>query len=396
MTGSLLLGSAALAVLCASVPMLAAPYHAAMGWMVPWHAGGLPPHDVQWWITSGLLGLFFVLMALEIRSEAQPGGTLASKRAAFLPLVGALGGMVVPGGMAWCLGAFWPGSPGTAGWAVPTATDAAFTVPVLALCTYRAPTGARFSLPLGLRSFIMALAVFDDLGAIIEIALFYGHHPSLPWLGASLVLITLMVVLGRWGSALPPKGSTAIAALCWALSGLLWLLLEKSGVEPTMAGVALGFCLPWGNAIRAERWLRPVCLLLVVPLFALASTAIDMGQLRLPWLCSAPFLGAALGLWLGKPLGITGAVSLARLFMGRGGDWPRALQGWWLWGGAMVCGIGFTMSLLVATLAYHGTNLEAARCGILVGSLLSGGIGFRVLKHGLRVSAHTPLHKDTL
>ncbi|QDH15131.1 Na+/H+ antiporter NhaA [Oecophyllibacter saccharovorans] len=371
-TGILLVLATVLGLGCASTS-LAPLYHALLAW-VPFPAF---PLTVANWISEGLMGVFFTTLALEIKHDLLVG-PLASPRRAALPLVGAVGGMAVPGAVAALCGSAFlnlAGAPALQGWAIPTATDAAFTVPILASLP---------RIPGNLRAFLMALAIFDDLGAIVIMALFYGHSPQLGILAAALVPLLCMGLLA-WR-----KVPQLWAYLPFTL--ILWALLLRAGLEPTLAGVVLGFCLPLQSGHRLNRQLALPVGLVILPLFAFVSTGVDLRLFTPAFLAAAPFLGPALGLVLGKPLGVCGAVwGVNRL-----GLLPAmpGVQGRWLLGMGMVCGIGFTMSLLIASLAFGGAlPLMQARLGVLAGSLIAALTGWLTLRRACQLStssAHSP------
>ncbi|WP_018979863.1 Na+/H+ antiporter NhaA [Saccharibacter floricola] len=364
LTGSLLIISALAGIFCASSP-LSTFYHVSLT-AVPITSF---PLSLEGWISQGVMTLFFAALALDIRQDMRPGGPLSRRREATLPLIGALGGMLAPALIAFLCGSLISPRPLLSGWAVPTATDAAFTVPILALIP---------GLPASLRAFIMALAIFDDLGAILILALFYGHMPHLLWLGLSSAPFLGLLTLSWCGKS--------ALWLSLPLTLFLWFTLFHAGVEPTLAGVVFGLCCPPTTGLRLAHMLAVPVGLVVLPLFALSSTGIDLRLCTASVLLSAPFLGAALGLWLGKPLGISGAVWLAT----RNKAALPTLRGRALIGLSMVCGIGFTMSLLITSLAYHNpTALMEGRCGVLVGSCLSALTGWIVLRNAFPPNAKT-------
>lgn len=365
-TGALLLGGAVFGVLCASTP-LSRFYHALLT-SVPIPA---VPLSYEHWISQGLMTLFFTTIALDMRHDMQPGGPLHHRHQRLLPLIGAAGGIIAPALIATLCSAFFPHSPGLKGWAIPTATDAAFTVPLLALI----PT-----LPASLRAFLMALAIFDDLGAILILALFYGHTPNVTWLMLSGLPTLGLMLLGFYQKNAP--------ILTLLLTCALWEGLFKAGIEPTLSGVVLGLCLPAASRQRLSQTLALPVHLIILPLFAAISTGIDLRHAHAAFFFSAPLVSAALGLWIGKPLGISGAVWVARRFQCAP---PRtALQGPALLGVSMVCGIGFTMSLLITSLAYtNPTAIMEGRCGVLLGSILSAVLGWAVLRWQCSPSSRT-------
>lgn len=324
-------------------------------------------HPLEWWVNDGLMVLFFVTVGLEIKREIL-GGELSTARKAALPIVAAAGGMVVP---ALIYTAFNVGTEAIKGWGVPMATDIAFALGVLALLGSRAPAS--------LKVFLAALAIADDLGAVLVIALFYTDTLRAAGLAAMGIVVALLLRANRLGiRALPVYG----------LAGLtLWAATLYSGVHPTIAGVLLAFTIPAHThrdgpsespLLRMEHLLLPWVTRLILPLFALvnAGLALDSGAARA--LASPVALGVGLGLLIGKPIGVLGASWLAiRAGFGQmpsGATWRHLL------GVSCLAGIGFTMALFVDQLAFgHGPNLEHAKLGILLASLLAGIAGCAVL-----------------
>lgn len=317
------------------------------------------------WVNDGLMTLFFLVVGLEIKRELVVG-ELSRPREAALPVLGALGGMVVPALV--FLGFSGGGSAGH-GWGVPMATDIAFVLGAVALLGRRAPSG--------LRLFLLAVAIVDDLGAIAVLALFYGAglHPA--WLAAAAGVLAAIVGLRRLGAVHP--GLYAVPAVA------LWYCVHASGVHATVAGVLLGLVVParpvGGREVlaRLEDRLHPVSALVVVPLFALANAGVRLSAeavqaavgSRVAW-------GVAAGLLVGKVAGITLTVVVAvRLGLGR---LPAGVGRAQLLGGAALAGIGFTVSLLVAELSFAGTPaLAEAKLAILVASLTAAALGSAVL-----------------
>lgn len=320
------------------------------------------------WINDGLMAVFFLLVALEIKREAVEG-ELSSPGQVMLPMVAAVGGMAVP---ALVFLAFNAGNPETVrGWAIPSATDIAFSLGVLSVLGR--------SVPVSLRVFLAALAIIDDLGAILIIALFYTG--DLSWL---FVGLAAAAAGGLW--ALNRGGVTALAP--YAVVGvLLWGFLLESGVHATIGGVVLGLFIPVrvadGGARaplrRLEHALHPWVAFAILPVFALANSGVPLGGLG-PWLLRDPlFLGVALGLFVGKQAGVFGlSWLLIRLGWARlpeGSDWVQ------FHGVAILTGIGFTMSLFIGGLAFGtGTDMVETRFAVLVGSVLSALVGYAVLK----------------
>lgn len=351
-SGIVLLVAAVIALLAANSPLRAA---VEALWALPVGAdlGAVGfVRDLRWWVNDGLMAVFFFVVGMEIRREVQVG-ELSQLRRAALPLAAALGGMLLP---ALVYTAFNAGRPTAGGWGVPMATDIAFAVGVLALLGPRVPPA--------LRILLLALAVLDDLGAIVVIALFYTDGVSFPMLALAALGLVAQPVLRRAGvrSAVP-----------YVLAGLLaWGATYASGVHPTIAGVALG--LLTANP-HLEHRLHPWVAFGIMPLFALANAGVPLGAADLGGDGLRVFLGVAVGLVAGKALGV---FALARAAVALGvAELPRGVR--WrdvsVVGG--VAGIGFTMALFIAQLAFPpGPALETARLAILAASATAGVAGW--------------------
>jgi len=311
------------------------------------------------WINDGLMVVFFLLVGLEIKRELLTG-ELSSRQQATLPIAAAIGGMVVPAAIYAAINARHEGSPG---WAIPMATDIAFALGVLALLGKR--------IPLGLRVFLAALAIVDDIGAVLVIAFFYTG--ALSWMGlvGAAAVLVLLAICNRRGVTHP-----AIYAL---LGVALWVSVLASGIHATIAGVLLAMTVPSALLPRMEHaLLRPVAFG-IMPLFALANAGVRLSTdvfRTLSWRVAA---GIAIGLVVGKVLGIVVASWLAvrsrRAALPAGVDWKQLVGVSWLGG------IGFTMSLFVAALAFgSGPLLDSAKVGILAGSLFAGVTGAVLLR----------------
>jgi Na+:H+ antiporter, NhaA family len=316
--------------------------------------------DLTHWVNDGLMTLFFFVVGLEIKRELVVGD-LRDRRTASLPVAAALGGMLVPAAIYAALNA---GGEGEAGWAIPMATDIAFALAVLALVGDRVPRT--------LKLFLLTLAIVDDIGAILVIAVFYADHLEPVWLLGAAGTVVVIVALRQAGVARP---------VAYVLpAGVLWFCTQQSGVHATIAGVILGLLTPaepvGGRPVLTdlEDRLHPWSSFLVVPLFAFANAGVRLGHdaLEAAW-SGAIGWGILLGLLVGKPLGILGASALAvRL---RLGVLPQGVQLRELAGLGMIAGIGFTVSLFVADLSFEGVLLGEAKVAILVASIVAGGAG---------------------
>jgi Na+:H+ antiporter, NhaA family len=328
--------------------------------------------SVLHWINDALMALFFIMVGLEIKRELLDGH-LALWAHRILPGIAALGGMIAP---ALVYLAFNAMSPSTArGWGIPAATDIAFSLAVLAL------VGPR--VPVQIKVLLTALAIIDDLGAIVIIALFYGSDLSLPMLGAAALVLAVLAALNRCGV-------TRLAAYI-PFGLLLWFLVLKSGVHATVAGVLFALAIPLKPSPgqpdetrsplhNLENAIQPWVAFLVMPVFGFANAGVSLGGLSLAALLQPATLGCMLGLFLGKQLGVFGTVWLAiKLGVARR---PGGLTGMQLWGLSLLCGIGFTMSLFIGLLAFghSGPVQDHTKIGVLAGSLLSAVCGWAVLR----------------
>jgi NhaA family Na+:H+ antiporter len=327
------------------------------------------------WINDGLMAVFFFMVGLEIKREVMEGSLNAPDKVA-LPAFAAIGGMAVP---ALIYAYFnWGDAVAMNGWAIPAATDIAFALGILSLLGTR--------VPVGLKIFLLALAIIDDLGAIVIIALFYTADLSL----ASLIVAGAMIILLIGMNLRGVVNTTA-----YILIGIvLWTAVLKSGVHATLAGVILGLTIPLRNNREGfhalEHSLHVPVNFVILPLFAFANAGISFGAVSLKDLTHNVTLGIALGLLLGKQLGVFLFSALA-IFL-RLGSLPKGVRWGHLYGVAVLSGIGFTMSLFIGSLAFEssggaGFNVVDERMGILMGSLLSGVLGYLVLKFQLADNA---------
>lgn len=320
--------------------------------------------DLRHWINDGLMTVFFFVVGLEIKRELLEGD-LRDPRTAALPALAALGGMVVPAALFFALN---PSAPQSDGWGIPVATDIAFAVGVLSLLGSRVPKG--------LKLFLLTLAIADDVGAILIIAVFYSTGLSGPWLGGAVAMLLVFFLLQRIGIRHP---------LAYVLPALvLWVCTLESGVHATIAGVVLALLAPnqqWrGQPVigRLEYLLHPYTSFAIVPLFALANAGVALGRDVIgDAFTSRVGLGIIVGLVLGKTLGVSAATAAAVKF--RLGRLPPGVRARQVLGAAALAGIGFTVSLFIADLSFGGELLREAKVGILVASLISGSLGVLIL-----------------
>ena len=423
--GLVLLANTAIALIWANSPWAASYHHL---WDAPIAVGApgfglsMPLHA---WVNDGLMAVFFFLVGLEIKREVLVG-ELSSRRSATLPVAAALGGMIVPALLYASVNAR---GEGAAGWGIPMATDIAFALGILALLGNRVPAS--------LRVFLAALAIADDLGAVLVIAVFYTSQMDWAALGGAALVFAMLMGLNRAGARRP---------FTYALLGVvLWLFMLKSGVHATIAGVLLAMTVPARTRISEEQFLEsaeasladfraadepgtsvltnqghqaalhsltsaadaaqsPLLLMehalqgvvafVIMPIFALANAGVSLGSGLGTALASPIALGVAMGLLLGKPIGIT----LASLVAIRSGaaDLPREATWRHVVGVACLGGIGFTMSLFIANLAFgSGAQLDIAKVGVLGASTAAGLVGMLVLRgttHGApeRKQPHGP------
>ena len=325
------------------------------------------------WINDGLMAVFFFLVGLELKREIVVG-ELSSLSNIILPAVGAAGGMVVP---ALIYVYFNHNDPiAIQGWAIPAATDIAFALGVLALLGSRVPTS--------IKVFLTSLAIFDDIGAIIIIALFYTSKISI----TSLIIAALCIVILFWLN----KRNEASTSIYIAVGVVMWASLLKSGVHATLAGVILAAFIPLKSKSdenisplkNLEHDLHSVVAFCILPIFAFANAGISLLDMGVEQITHGVPLGIALGLFLGKQLGVFGfcwlAVKLNFTSLPKEISWPT------LYGVAALCGIGFTMSLFIGSLAFEATEVNLLfdeRLGIIIGSLLSGITGYFILRSSL-------------
>ncbi|SHO50458.1 Na+/H+ antiporter NhaA [Desulfopila aestuarii] len=326
------------------------------------------------WINDGLMAVFFFLVGLELKREIVEG-ELSDIRKIVLPGVGAIGGMAIPS-LVYVL--FNLGdSLALKGWAIPAATDIAFALGILALLGPR--------VPLSLKIFLTSLAIFDDMGAIVIIALFYTADLSITALIVVLACLPVLLVMNRRG--VESKSAYIFIGI------IMWVAMLKSGVHATLAGVIMAMFIPlrsksdenFSPLKDLEHDLHPVVAFMVLPIFAFANAGVSVAGMEFEQFLHPVPMGIMLGLFVGKPIGIfvicwaAIKVGLARL--------PDGMNFLSLYGVSTLCGVGFTMSFFIATLAFGQADVDLIfdeRLGVILGSVLSGGLGYILLKRALR------------
>ena len=367
--GILLLFSAAVAMLLANSP-LSSQYHDFLNLPVSLQIGSFSINKTLiHWINDGFMAVFFVLVGMEVKKELFEGA-LSSYQQAIFPAIAAVGGMIVPALVYWFIAKQDPSLAN--GWAIPMATDIAFALGIMALLSKQ--------VPLPLKIFLLALAIIDDLGAIVVIALFFSHELSVQALIFSGISILTLVLLNRF----------RVSALCayMVIGAILWASVLKSGVHATLAGVIIGFCIPLkGKKCERplhdfEHILAPWSSFVILPLFAFANAGVSFDGIDVSMISSPLLLAIACGLIIGKPVGVFGfsyisvKLGLAKL--------PDGINFKQIFAVAVLCGIGFTMSMFLASLAFDADAGESvntlSRLGILLGSTVSATLGYLFLK----------------
>ena len=367
--GILLLFSAAVAMLLANSP-LSSQYNDFLNLPVSLQIGSFSINKTLiHWINDGFMAVFFVLVGMEVKKELFEGA-LSSYQQAIFPAIAAVGGMIVPALVYWFIAKQDPSLAN--GWAIPMATDIAFALGIMALLSKQ--------VPLPLKIFLLALAIIDDLGAIVVIALFFSHELSVQALIFSGISILTLVLLNRF----------RVSALCayMVVGTILWASVLKSGVHATLAGVIIGFCIPLKGK-KGERPLHdfehilaPWSSFVILPLFAFANAGVSFDGIDVSMISSPLLLAIACGLIIGKPVGVFGfsyisvKLGLAKL--------PDGIKFKQIFAVAVLCGIGFTMSMFLASLAFDADAGESvstlSRLGILLGSTVSATLGYLFLK----------------
>ncbi len=399
--GSLLVLAAVVALVWANSPWSGSYedlWHSRAAIEIAGHSLSL---DLRHWVNDAAMAVFFLIVGLEIKREVS-GGHLAGRRAATLPVVAAVGGMLIPAGIYLAIA----GGEAASGWGIPMATDIALAVGVMAL--------AGKGVPSSLRAFLLGLAVVDDIGAIIIIAIFYNSGVSFAWLGLGAGALLATVVVRQVG--------VQSMVVYVGLGATMWLALHEAGVHPTLAGVAMGLLAPVTPRLQAdlvdadeltnlegienarstitlargsvstvewlEHLLHPWTSYLIVPIFALANAGIEVSNTSVEHALESPITwGVFAGLMAGKPLGVL----LATKFATRSGfaDLPAGTTTRHLLGAGHAAGIGFTVAIFIAELAFKSGDptvdamrVADAKMAILVASLLSGVLAFVVLRRG--------------
>ncbi len=372
--GLVLMASAALALIVANSP-LAVHYAALLDTPLAVSVGAFGlAKPLLLWINDGLMAVFFFLVGMELKREVLEGH-LSSLRQAALPAFAAAGGMLVPAAVYVSLNR--ADAVAMQGWAIPTATDIAFALGVLALLGKR--------VPVALKVLLLSIAIFDDFGAIVVIALFYTAKLSLLALAIAAGLTVALAVLNRMRVMRP---------VAYILIGIaLWVAVLKSGVHATLAGVVVAMFIPLrgpeGDASsvpasplrQLEHTLHPWVAFGILPVFAFANAGIAIGGFSIGDIFHPVPLGIAAGLFFGKQIGVLALCWIA--IRVRLAALPEGVSWWQLYGTALLCGIGFTMSLFIASLAFESGNsayLGLERLGILIGSLAAGLLGYLVLR----------------
>lgn len=373
--GILLLFSAAVAMLLANSP-LSSQYNDFLNLPVSLQIGSFSINKTLiHWINDGFMAVFFVLVGMEVKKELFEGA-LSSYQQAIFPAIAAVGGMIVPALVYWFIAKQDPSLAN--GWAIPMATDIAFALGIMALLSKQ--------VPLPLKIFLLALAIIDDLGAIVVIALFFSHELSVQALIFSGISILTLVLLNRF----------RVSALCayMVIGAILWASVLKSGVHATLAGVIIGFCIPLKGKKGEqplhdfEHILAPWSSFVILPLFAFANAGVSFDGIDVSMISSPLLLAIACGLIIGKPVGVFGfsyisvKLGLAKL--------PDGINFKQIFAVAVLCGIGFTMSMFLASLAFDADAGESvntlSRLGILLGSTVSATLGYLFLKQTTKLS----------
>lgn len=376
-SGILLMFAAALAMVLANSP-LASWYDLIIDTPVQVSVGELVvAKPLLLWINDGLMAIFFFLVGLELKREVMEG-ELSNMRKVVLPGFGAIGGMLVPAAIYLFINR--GDDSATSGWAIPAATDIAFALGILSLL------GSR--VPITVKIFLTSLAIFDDIGAIIIIAAFYTAQISFFSLLIAGLCIPLLFALNRYG--------VSSRTFYLAIGVIMWVAMLKSGVHATLTGVILALFVPMRDktdpdARPLQEWehdLHSLVAFVILPIFAFANAGISLAGVGFEQVMHGVPLGITLGLFVGKQVGVFGmcwiAIKLKLTDMPEGMNWVS------MYGTGILCGIGFTMSLFIGSLAFESTGIDMIfdeRLGILIGSLLSGIFGYLLLRYSFNKDA---------
>jgi NhaA family Na+:H+ antiporter len=370
--GILLIGATVVALVMANIPLAYQAYNWFLGLQLTVTLGGLGvDKPLLLWINDALMVFFFMLVGLELKREVVEG-QLSRPDQVILPVLAAIGGLIVPAAIFWYINGDFASQKN--GWAIPTATDIAFALAMLGLL------GSR--VPISLKIFLTTIAIIDDLAAIVIIAIFYSSDLSLISLGLAGLGIVVLFALNRMKvMRLAPYMLTAL---------FIWLCVLKSGVHATLAGVVVAAFIPLkagddhSPARHLEHTLHPWVAFAVLPIFAFANAGVSFHGMSVEKLTNGVSMGIIFGLFFGKQIGVFGMILLARLLriakLPPGATWGQ------VYGVALLCGIGFTMSLFIGTLAFEHGNfdmLSTVKMGVLIGSALSAVAGLLVLYFAL-------------
>lgn len=367
-SGLLLIAATVLALVMANIPVTAALYQWILDLQLTVKLGQLGvDKPLLLWINDALMVLFFMLVGLELKREVVEG-QLSRPDQVVLPVLAAVGGLLVPALI--YLSVTGDFDDQRNGWAIPTATDIAFALAMLGLLGKR--------VPIALKVFLTTIAIVDDIAAIVIIAIFYTSDLSMLSLGLAGIGLVVLTALNRFGvQRLAPYMLTAL---------FIWLCVLKSGVHATLAGVVVAAFIPLraeddhSPARHLEHTLHPWVAFAVLPIFAFANAGVSFAGVGLNSLAQGVPLGILLGLFVGKQIGVFGMVAVARLL--RIARLPEGTTWLQIYGVAILCGIGFTMSLFIGTLAFEHGNfdlLAGTKLGVLAGSVLSAAAGLLVL-----------------
>jgi NhaA family Na+:H+ antiporter len=366
--GYLLIAATVLALIMANIPTALRAYDWFLGMHLTITVGGLGvDKPLLLWVNDALMVLFFMMVGLELKREMVEG-QLSRPDQVILPVLAAVGGLVLPAAIFWYINGDFVTQKN--GWAIPTATDIAFALAMLGLL------GSR--VPISLKIFLTTIAIVDDIAAIVIIAVFYSSDLSIVSLSLAGLGIAILFALNRMKvMRLAPYMLTAL---------FIWLCVLKSGVHATLAGVVVAAFIPLkanddsSPARHLEHTLHPWVALAVLPIFAFANAGVPFSGMSVEKLTNGVSLGIIFGLFFGKQFGVFGMIVLARLLriakLPEGATWGQ------VYGVALLCGIGFTMSLFIGTLAFEHGNfdmLSTVKMGVLIGSALSAAAGLLVL-----------------